>query len=217
MRRNGGVSREVAREREARAWELSKQGLTESAIAKELGVTQQAVSAILIKLQKRAIKSLDTLIIGEKVRQYEQLRYIAEEAMLAWERSKGPARSVTKHRQEKQARGPDGARDGLDKEGNWVKEFPLEVTDVVTDTTRKIEERDGDPRYLTTALTSLGDIRRLLGLNAPIEVDHDWTKLLPAGMNPDDLLNSLADAIVDGEVRLLEDGAGDSGDNETPD
>ena len=215
MRRNGGVTREVAREREARAWELSKQGLTESAIAKELGITQQAVSSILIKLQKRAMKSLDTLIIGEKVRQYEQLRYIAEEAMLAWERSKGPSRSITRHRQEKQARDSGGARDGLDKDGSWAKEFPLDVTDVVTDTTRKIEERDGDPRYLATALTSLGDIRRLLGLNAPIEVDHDWTKMLPEGMNPDDLLNSMADAIVDGEVRLLDDGA--DGDNETAD
>ena len=88
----GKVPREVSRERERRAWELRQQLWTHERIAAELGVTHQAVTAMLKRVDRRVLAKLDAEVALQKAAQTAQLQYIADEAMQAWEscKSSGP-------------------------------------------------------------------------------------------------------------------------------
>src|SRR4051812_6753892 len=78
------ASREIARQRETRAWAMRQACATQDAIAQELGVSQPAVSQILARVEKRVLADLRAEVERCKVRQTAQLEHVACEAILAW-------------------------------------------------------------------------------------------------------------------------------------
>ncbi len=147
------IPREITRERECRAWELRQKGWTQQRIANELGITQQAVQAILKRLDMRFLAKADELIAEQKAAQTSQLQYIADEAMQAWERSKLDAvTQVTV-----------SGRAHVTKDGDMV-DMPDEIK-----ITR--QGQSGDPRLLDQARGALADIRKVWGIDAPEKKD----------------------------------------------
>jgi transcriptional regulator with XRE-family HTH domain len=150
------TTREERIAREKRAWELRQQGWTQERIAGVLGVDQSTVSRALLKLSQRIQKRLDDVALEERVAQVRQLSLIVDEALQAWQASKDPAKSVAKRvRQqgEEQEQGQGG-------EGSDTEEV----------TTTRVQDQDGDPRYLTTAMRAMADLRKLLDLDAPLHL-----------------------------------------------
>jgi hypothetical protein len=153
MRTNGGrVSVELARKREQAAFDLAAaKGLTETQIAAELAtqglgeVTQQAVSKMLLRVEKRMLAEMGDRVRAVKLRQTASLQKIYQEAMAAWEESKKPQKSLTTRH------GPSG--------DNGQPGKVLESQSVLRD-------QDGDPRYLDQARQALADIRKLWGADA---------------------------------------------------
>jgi predicted transcriptional regulator len=88
MKRPKRPPREEVQRREEVAWALRVAGRTEAAIAQELGITQGAVSKILDRVSKAALRRLTREVELYKVVQLEQLEHIVSEAMRAWEVSK---------------------------------------------------------------------------------------------------------------------------------
>lgn len=150
----GGVPRAVLRAREERAWELCLKLYTHERIANDLGVDRSTVSKILKRLSTRAIDKLDERIREEKVLQIEQLHHIADEAMLAWEASKGAKKSVSR------------------RTHNSGRPLPpnLKAPEEMTVTS---QDQDGDPRFLITAMKALQDIRAICGFGAGTVEDRE--------------------------------------------
>src|SRR5260370_39622219 len=96
------LTAQITREREILAWTLRIKGKREPAIAlmiEEAGlgkVTQQAVSAMLLRVEARALRQMKEQVEGVKARQTEALWFIYDEALAAWERSKTANKSITK-------------------------------------------------------------------------------------------------------------------------
>ncbi len=151
MRGKGRVSKELARQREQAAFDLTLQGLSEAQIAAELAkqglgeVTQQAVSKMLIRIEERMLKELSAKIQTKKIRHEAALWKIYHAAMAAWEESKKPQKSLTtKH-------APSGENGQPGK---------------VLESHSTLRDQDGDPRYLEQARQALADLRKLWGLDA---------------------------------------------------
>src|SRR3972149_847519 len=142
--REGGVPRETLREREARVWDLSSKMWTQERIAQELNLERSTISKMLKRLNERALKTVTDEVLAEKAQQVRQLKAVADEAMQAWERSKDSRKGVVK----KSSAGTSFRKGG----------------DEVTTT---VQDQDGDPRYLETAMKALADIRKILGLDSP--------------------------------------------------
>src|SRR5262249_32731428 len=113
-------------------------------------VTQQAVSAMLRRVEARELKRLSARVEGWKLFQTEGLMLVYREAIAAWEKSKEPDKKITRR-----VRTNDlGALDPVP--GDVVV---LTVTD-----------SDGDPAHLGRALAALADLRKLWGLDAPTKI-----------------------------------------------
>jgi transcriptional regulator with XRE-family HTH domain len=76
--------RDLVQRREEQAWALRLQGRTEAEIAAALGVTQGAVSKILHRVERQALRRLTREAALLKVVQLAQLEHIVDEAMRAW-------------------------------------------------------------------------------------------------------------------------------------
>lgn len=135
--------------RAQRAVSLAIQGWTQHAIARDLGVSQAAVSKILGRADARMLAELRDHVERQKVRQTQCLQHLYRESLAAWEASKGEATRRRQRKTESAAGGSGGSR-------------VAEVT---------IETHHGDPRYLEESRKALGDLRALWGLNAPQRVD----------------------------------------------
>lgn len=155
MRGKGRVPSELARRREQVALDLAAKGWSEAQIAEELDkqglwkVTQQAVSKMLIRVEKRQLAQMSEQVKLMKVRQTTALRKIHRDAMAAWEESKKPQKSLTtKH-------GPAGenGQPGPVRESMSV-----------------LRDQDGDPRYLELALHALADLRKVWGVDEPKKI-----------------------------------------------
>ena len=144
------------------AWDFAIQGLSIRAIvnqiAKEHGrrVSTGTVHKWLTAAANRAMKTLDERIVQYKAQQIDVLRGIHFEAAVAWEKSK-----TGRHATQRKRTTPllPQAADGA---------IPTPVQDVVTTTT---EPSPGNPKFLAVMLAANADIRRLLGLDAPIKVE----------------------------------------------
>lgn len=143
----GGVPKEVLAEREAQVWALRRQGYTHERIAAELGLERSTVSKMLTRLTKRANTHLEEEIVEVKLAQIGQLQYIADEALQAWHKSKEAQKSVAKRT--------------LNRPNRFGRGQPEEEMTIQT------EDQDGNPRYLEAARGAMGDLRKLLGLDAP--------------------------------------------------
>jgi hypothetical protein len=155
------VSVELARKREQVALHLSAtKGLSEAEIAEELDkqglgkVTQQAVSKMLIRVEKRLLAEMSEQVKLMKVRQTTALQKVYRDAMAAWEESKKPQKSLTtKH-------GPSGENG---EPGKVLESHSL------------LRDQDGDPRYLEQARQALADIRKIWGVDEPAQTRNDIT------------------------------------------
>ena len=138
------------RAREQRAVSLAVQGWTQSDIARDLRVSQAAVSKILARADARALPELVERVERQKVRQTQRLEHLFTELMRAWEHSKADA---TRRRQRKSesARGTKGGA--------------TTMSEVV------IEAQYGDPRYIEETRKVLADLRKLWGVDAPQRLD----------------------------------------------
>lgn len=118
-------------------------------------------------------------IRGQKVRQTESLLHIFREAMQAWERSKLDDVTIREKKVE-------------------VAEAKIEGVETVM-TTRG---QAGDPRFLDQARGALDDIRKIWGMNAPIEIEYSG-ELRVAGMSVEEANKQLVDRIDSLKGRLL--------------
>lgn len=140
--KGGAESRATILWREHRVMELIIAGHSQGQIAKEIGISQPAVSRILKRLaQRRALEDKDAfhqhLLIAE--RKYEHLYKTAFDGYA------GSLRERTRRRQRKQASGTGGV-------------------------TSEIELKDsaGDPRYLEQARKAAEALERIQGVTAAL-------------------------------------------------
>jgi DNA-binding CsgD family transcriptional regulator len=141
-----------ARDLELRIWKLLSEGKTPSAIARDVGIARQSVHRIIRRVEARYHEQIASSVGALKARQARALEAVLDEALDAWERSKGPARRVRKE---------TGQPSGVRSRGLHA------VSGGRTDLTRtEVQSRVGDPRFLTEAREALADLRKLYGLNA---------------------------------------------------
>ncbi|MCL5265177.1 MAG: hypothetical protein M1343_08310 [Chloroflexi bacterium] len=157
----GKVPSEVAREREMRAWEMRQKYFTHREIAAVLGVTHQAVTAMLHRMAKRYLAKSDQLIETEKFTQLERLERIAQEAELAWERSKLDAEKIVTIM----------GRQIVKKDGTMIN-LPDEVR------TERVAQA-GDPRFMEQLRGALADVRKIWGIDAPSKTELTGNKEKP--------------------------------------
>lgn len=153
--RRGRVSVEEARQHEARAWELRMIGYTHDRIAEELNMKRSSVTKILARVRKRVQSKLDSDVEQHHSEQIARLNRIYYEAMHAWENSKQTSKTVSKRR--------TGA-------GTVPVEGEIGVGQ--EEVTIKLQDEDGDPRYLNAAMAALSDLRKIQGLDMPIKVSQ---------------------------------------------
>ena len=139
-------------EREARAWELHKEGFSQTEIARMLSdedpkhpIGQQAISKMLRRVQESLVSDLSDKVDRYKVSQIGRLEGIYLAAMSSFRLSKG-VQKKTKTKRRPAATG---------------------VTVVKQDTTNE----PGDPRFLEKAMDALRDQRKILGIDAPLKFD----------------------------------------------
>lgn len=129
-------------ERERRVWELRQQWWTHERIAEEVGIDRSTVTKMLGRISKRYSEMLLTEVDRLRVEQVVRLEYMADQAMQAWASSKQPAKDARRRK-----------RTGVDE----VEE-------------NRVQTQNADPRFLGEARAALGDIRKLLGLDAPAKI-----------------------------------------------
>lgn len=143
-----------------KCWELRQKCWTQERIGKELGISQPAVSRYLDvatkEYKERYIKSVDKV----QNEQIAQLERIADEAMIAWEKSKNTKKIITKEYLKLSEEFVNYADEVLKKESN-------------NKITERLEEQCGDPRFLTIAMKAKEDIRKITGADAPIRIINE--------------------------------------------
>ena len=137
MPRTGRVTKEIARAREERAWELRLKGLSHAQIADHLSVERTTVTKILQRVRKRVQAKVDQDVDQHRSEMIAKYEKIYAEAMVAWEASKGQSKTAIQKDSEK-----------------FGKE-----------TSVKVEEEHGDSRYLQAAMGALKDLQKLVGLD----------------------------------------------------
>jgi hypothetical protein len=187
------IPKALTRQREELAWELSAKGLTERKIVEELDkaglgrITQQGVSAILIRVEARALAEMTSRVGGLKAKQTSALWHIFQEALSAWERSKQAAKTLTKQVEGAAAGAvPGSSPTGVAGKGERV--------------TTQIREQDGDPRFLDQARAALADLRKIWGADAPQKV----APTTPDGEKPYDPYRVAVKDLSDAELDLIE-------------
>jgi predicted transcriptional regulator len=145
-------SPEQARQRELEAWELRQQGITQAAIAAQLGITQQAVSKIFRRVDRRVLANLTKRASFEKSSQLDQLDFIASEASKAWAASR-ESKKVSSKKVRK-------GRAHQSRTGALIGEV-----DELDESFQRAETKSGDGRLLREWREALADKRKILGLD----------------------------------------------------
>lgn len=141
--RSHGNNKEVILERRKKAWELRiKYNMTMDQIAEQLGCDSSTISKDLRKLNKAYHDQYLAEIHPIKIDQVAQLELVAQEALIAWEKSKGKKSIIT------ETRGYNG---------------------ITTSTETK--DSEGDPIYLATYMKAKQQIREILGIDAALKID----------------------------------------------
>ncbi len=135
------------RARAQRVVDLAVKGWSQLDIARELGVSQAAVSKILARADAKALPDMVEHVTRLKVRQTQRLEHLFGELMRAWDQSKADA---TRRRQ-RQSDSGDGS-------GQTIAEVVVEA-------------QYGDPRYMEQMRKVLADLRKVWGVDAPQRVD----------------------------------------------
>lgn len=128
------------RRREQTVIERSTAGDSQHDIARDLGISQSAVSQIISRVDKRWAQENLAVIDRHKAAEARKLDHVHREALRAWEASKG---QKTRRRQRK-------TEGGSSQSTGTVAEV-------------MVEDSHGDPRFLETARRALADRARLWG------------------------------------------------------
>jgi hypothetical protein len=151
------------RERNRRAWELNVAGRSHRQIAQQLEsegfgpISHVAVGKALRRIADRTAQELADVARREAVRQLASLDYVIQQAWEAWRASIGESKRVTQRTVAPPAiktRGRKAKAPGGRKE-----------------TTVEVRQINGDPRYLEQIRGCLADRRKILGIDAPTEVE----------------------------------------------
>lgn len=172
---------EQTRNRERMAWDLHALGWTESRIAEEMEkkglgrVTQQAVSAMLIRVEKRVLGEMKARVAGMKVRQTQMLMHLYNESLEAWQKSKEPRKTLT-------TKGRPGIGGMIDSADEQVSQ---------------VQSQHGDARLLSECRELLADIRKVWGLDkeAPEEEQPMYPPHLQERLLNDPTIRELAFAL----------------------
>jgi len=167
-------------ERRWRAWELAVRGWTQREIAEALGVSQPAVSKMVRRAGLDACEELREQSRAHLARQSSQLDYVFRESIEAWEKSK----SDHTRRRHQRVEGTAADAVGVAKT----------VAEAVATT------REGDPRFLATALQALREKREALTLVGPAE---PATSLRP-GADPWAATTAWLATLTTEELRVLD-------------
>lgn len=138
-------------ERRARVSELYLQGLSQSKIGKEVGVTQQQVSNDLKVLVKQWQENNFEHINAVKAKELDKLNLIEKEAWQAFYNSVGEKRkAITKN--------------GTNSRGSFEE------------TSEQLEDLTGDPRYMQIILSCIERRCKILGIDAAIKTEEQGEK-----------------------------------------
>jgi hypothetical protein len=169
LRRSHGARRHTERasqarqlaDREAQSWHFKAAGYTHAEIGRMLvpdgddPLAASTVANILAAAEaKIGFHSTAQAIASVRANQIAQLEHVYSEAMAAWRKSKEAKKSASKRTSRGVARGQRSV---------------LATTEHET-IAQSATEREGDPRFLETALKALTSIRQLTGANAPLDL-----------------------------------------------
>jgi DNA-binding transcriptional MocR family regulator len=139
------VKRELARERERRAWQLrTTKFFSHRQIAEALGVTRGAVTKMLLRVERRYLERQSKRVELIKAEQDAQLDALAAAVCAAWEQSMTPSKKVRKR---------------VDAAGG-------------AETTTEVAVRDGNPQFASLLLEILAERRRVWGIDKPTTGDN---------------------------------------------
>lgn len=144
-----GLRRAADLEQDWQLWELKQQGLSDSKIAEQTGLTRYQVEERLQHIFTAYRVELTGQVeakAGQLIAQYE---YIRDEALDSWRRSKQDKKRVSQTTTQRADGGGDGG---------------------IVSTTASSEDSHGDPKYLDAAMKALGELRRLLRVEDHIAV-----------------------------------------------
>lgn len=155
-------------------WWLGARGYNQAEIARILDMTPGYISQTISSIVDRVLTQMFREVEAERYRQYLALMMIYREAFASWMLSKNPSKKISTKRTEKtQVIG-----------GKRVLIPPKDGEHETAEVQTVVEEQPGDPRYLTAAMKALDDIRQLLGIAKPMQVEVDWqAELLKSGFN----------------------------------
>jgi gas vesicle protein len=147
------IPKALSLERKRQAWELHLQFYKHHEIAEKLNMKVSAVSRMLGRLNKQFKDKLQQDIEDVKYEQIARLEHIAREAFFAWERSKEDYEILRK------STGlMNGEPVGIGTAG------------------KEIRDQYGDPRYLKEAREAMNEIRKIMGADAPLKIQHSGDK-----------------------------------------
>ena len=211
MTGKGKVPREVAVERERRAWELRQKFWTHERIAAELGVDRSTVTKMLARISDRFWSSISGQIAAMKGDQVSQLMVIADEAMQAWESSKRPAKNAKKVTRKRGGSAGGHTAGAGSAHGSYGRSSGASGGTDDEETLMQSNDQNADPRYLASAMDALGDIRKIMGLDAPSKV----APTTPDGQRPYRAvdLSNLSDDELNQLILNLQAAAGDGADH----
>lgn len=179
-----GTNEETLLERRARVWRLrTEEGKTLAGIGEVVGVSHTTIIRDLNWWTKRILDQMDDVIKRERALQISQLHTVVSASLRAWIESKKPQKELT----ERKVRMPIVA--GEDANGNPIyvmnEQGQIEHMDGATRIRTKISQTTGNSAHLNTMLKAMADLRILLGLNAPRQIELLWQKELEeAGLDP---------------------------------
>jgi hypothetical protein len=154
---------ELTLAREERAWDLKARGFSTKEIREALvtefrvSITIRAVNMALQRVAERTAAEAIKHAQAYKGRQIARLEAIAQEALTAYRRTVGEqVETVERVEHVPGAAAPDAPPGPPDTKRS-------------TQTRRRVEA--GDPRFLEKALDAMRDLRKLLGIDAPLKLD----------------------------------------------
>lgn len=150
-------------QREERAWEMRQEFASERTIAKELGVSQPAVSKMIKRVLARHQVALSMSVVEVQNTQLRMLSLIAEETWNAWIASKSKRGSVQKRVREDKTPEPPQAAGAAASSKALVKYGGRKFEETVLRT----QDEHGQPAYLAVCLKALADIRSITGADSP--------------------------------------------------
>ena len=153
---------ERARDRR-RASDLYLQGWLQVDIAKELSIDQATVSRDLKAIQKEWLKSALIDFNEAKARELAKVDKLERTYWAAWERSCEDAETTTRKTKGKVTKVQIEV--GREEEGKVVLERPAEAT-------RTLKGQAGDPRFLQGVERCIERRCKILGIDAPVKMDH---------------------------------------------